>query len=305
MRLIALLGRTFVGRGLFDVFRDPELPERMVPAGTYPWAEPDDPSAVKLSPANGFLDVLVVGDVIVMTERVTEVSIRRPSAVGVRVRAVDREGNLLFTGPALAAESGVSDGPHLRLLGDGRRVRVAFSYHKTGPSGRLAYVDIYDPAARGHVRPQTVRLPTDEQLEWAAGHTRRLRLYDLRTGKVIARSNDPLPQGGTTACADYTRQHEDLLMTWQIAASTRHRWVHGGWNIGYYAIWQGDLYGFPSPENPFNKNPMALWIPPTGTPAKFPVTGHAAPLGVTTDGHAIALTGTFRDRALYVLPPRR
>jgi hypothetical protein len=81
--------------------------------------------------------------------------------------------------------------------------------------------------------------------------------------------------------------------------------VHGGWNIGYYAIWQDNLYGFQSPEHPFDKNPMGLWIPPTGTPAKFPVTGHAAPLGVTTDGHAIALTGTFRDRALYALPPRR
>jgi hypothetical protein len=390
VELIALLGRTFAGRGLFDVIRDPELPERMAPAGTYPWAEPDDPSAVKLCPASKFLDALVVGDVIVMTERATEASTREPSAVGVRVRAVDREGNRLFTGQTLAAESGVSDGPRLRLLGDGRRVRVAFSYHKTGLSGRLAYVDIYDPAARGHVRPQTVRLPTDEQLEWAAGtavqgglhehdgpitildadgtlspwhrpgwlpvaatsdvvvdayhsmdsrkrgfqvldrrtrrvlwsrrrqtvyavspqaiiagHTRRLRLYDLRTGKVIARSNDPLPQGGTTACADDTRHHGDLLMTWQVAASTRHRWVHGGWNIGYYVIWQGDLYGFQSPERPFDKNPMALWIPPTGTPAKFPVTGHTAPLGVTTDGHAIALTGTFRDRALYVLPPRR
>lgn len=57
----------------------------------------------------------------------------------------------------------------LRLLGDGRRVRVAFGYHQSGPSGRLAYVDICDPAARGDIRPQTVRLPTDEKLEWAGG----------------------------------------------------------------------------------------------------------------------------------------
>src|SRR3954469_11001753 len=152
VRLIALLGRTFVGRGLFDAFRHPELPERMAPAGVYPWAEPDDPSAVTLCPANKFLDALVVGDVVVMTERVPEASTRRPSAVGVRVCGVDREGSLLFTGPALAAESGLSDWPRLRLLDDGQRVRVAFSYHQTGPSGRLAYVDIYDPAARGHVR---------------------------------------------------------------------------------------------------------------------------------------------------------
>jgi hypothetical protein len=151
-------------------------------------------------------------------------------------------------------------------------------------------------------RRQTVYAVSPQAI--IAGHTRRLRLYDLRTGKVIARSNDPLPRGGTTACADDTRHHGDLLMTWQVAASTRHRWVHGGWNIGYYVIWQDNLYGFQSPEHPFDKNPMALWIPPTGTPARFPVTGHAAPLGVTTDGHAIALTGTFRDRALYALPPR-
>ena len=128
VRLIVLLGRTFVGRGWFDVFRHPELPERMAPAGTYPWVEPDDPSAVKVSPANGFLNALVVGDVIVMTERVTEASTRRPSAVGVRVRGVDREGSLLFTGPAVAAESGLSNGRRLCLLGDGQRVRVAFSY---------------------------------------------------------------------------------------------------------------------------------------------------------------------------------
>ena len=389
VRLIVLLGRTLAGRGLFDVFRHPELPERMAPADVYPWAEPDDPSAVTLCPANGFLDALVVGDVIVMIERVSEASTRRPSAVGMRVRGVDREGNRLFTRPAVAAERGMSDMPRLRLLGDGQRVRVAFSYHQSGPSRRLAYVDIYDPAARGDVRPQTVRLPTDGKLEWVggtavqgglsdhggpitildadgtlspwhrpgwrpvaatadvvvdadrnddvgrgfqvldrrtrrvlwsrrrqnvyavsthaiiAGRSRRLRLYDLTTGRVIARSNDALPQGGTPTGADGTRQHGDLLMAMDVAASTRHRWVHGGWNIGYYAIWQDDLYGFEPPEHPYEKNPMALWIPPTGTPAKFPVTGHAAPLGVTTDGHAIALTGTFRDRALYALSPRQ
>jgi hypothetical protein len=377
------------GAPLRDGFRHPEFPEHTAPADAYPWAEPDDPSAVKVSPAGGFLDALVVGDAIVMTERAPEASTRQPPAVGVRVRGVDRRGNELFAGPAVAAESGVSDGPRLRLLGEGRRVRVAFAYHKTGPGGRLAYVDIYDPAARGQVRPQTVRLPTDEQLEWAgstaiqgalrdhggpitilnadgrlsqwrrpgwrplaatddivvdtqqrddgdeqgfqvtdrrtrrtlwsgrgeivyavstqaiiSGRTRRLRLRDLHTGKVIARSNDPLPQGGTPSSADGTWQHDDLLTNWQVAGSTHHRWVHGGWNVGHYAVWRDNLYGFQDPGHPFIKNPVALWIPSGGTPAKVPITGRASPLGVTTDGHAVALTGDFRDRGLYVLPLR-
>lgn len=304
---------------------------------------------------------------------------------------MDPEGHTLFTGPVLAAESGLSDGPGLHLLGDGPGLRVAFSYHKTGPGGRLTYVDIYDPSARGHVRPRTVRLPTDEQLEWAGdtafqgallddggpitildadgtlspwhrpgwspvaatgdvvvdahrsddeagtrgsrsstavpagccgpgaarpstpcppgpsspGTPMRLMLSDLRTGEVLARGDDPLSSGGTPSDADGTRQQGDLITTWEVAGSTRHRWVHGGWNVGYYAIWQGDLYGFQNPGNPMDDDPMALWIPPTGVPHRFPVTGKAAPLGVTTDGHAVALTGTFRGHALYVLPLRR
>jgi hypothetical protein len=374
--------------GLDDAFRHPELPDRTAPAGTYPWVEPDHPAAVKVS-ANGYLNALVVGDVIVVTDRVKAVATGSTGALGVRVRGVDSKGRTLFTGPALAAESGLSDGPGLHLLGDGGRVRVAFAYHKTGPSGRLSYVDIYDPAARGHVQPRTVRFPTDEQLEWAAGtaiqgallddggpitildadgtlspwhrrgwlpvaatrdavvdahrsndsrhqgfqvidrrtrrllwsgrgqtvyavstqaviagHTRRLVLSDLHTGDVIARGHDPLPMGGTHANADGTRQHGDLITTWQVAGSTRHRWVHGGWNVGYYAIWKDNLYGFQTPGNPMDDNPMALWIPPTGTPHKFPVTGHAAPLGVTTDGHAVILTGTFRHNDLYIVPLR-
>ncbi|WP_329261168.1 hypothetical protein OG417_25785 [Actinoallomurus sp. NBC_01490] len=376
--------------GWDDAFRHPELPERTAPAGTYPWVEPDDPSAVKVSVAGGLMNAVVVGDVIVVADRVEGVPAGSTGALGVRVRGVDPEGHTLFTGPVLAAESGLSDGPGLHLLGDGPGLRVAFSYHKTGPGGRLTYVDIYDPSARGHVRPRTVRLPTDEQLEWAgdtafqgallddggpitildadgtlspwhrpgwspvaatgdvvvdahrsddsrhqgfevvdrrtgrvlwsgrgqtvyavstraviAGHTRRLMLSDLRTGEVLARGDDPLSSGGTPSDADGTRQQGDLITTWEVAGSTRHRWVHGGWNVGYYAIWQGDLYGFQNPGNPMDDDPMALWIPPTGVPHRFPVTGKAAPLGVTTDGHAVALTGTFRGHALYVLPLRR
>ncbi|GAA4490397.1 hypothetical protein GCM10023191_022510 [Actinoallomurus oryzae] len=316
--------------GWDDAFRHPELPERTAPAGTYPWVEPDDPSAVKVSVAGGLMNAVVVGDVIVVADRVKGVPAGSTGALGVRVREADPEGHTLFTGPVLAAESGRSDGPGLHLLGDGPRLRVAFSYHKTGPGGRLTYVDIYDPSARGHVRPRTVRLPTDERLEWAgdtafqgavlndggpitildadgtlspwhrpgwlpvaatgdavvdahrgndsrhqgfevvdrrtgrvlwsgrgqtvyavsaraiiAGHTRRLVLSDLRTGKVLARGNDPLSSGGTPSDADGTRQQGDLITTWQVAGSTRHRWVHGGWNAGYYAIWKDNLYGLP------------------------------------------------------------
>ncbi|GAB3964634.1 hypothetical protein GCM10029978_025560 [Actinoallomurus acanthiterrae] len=375
-------------RSLRDLFRHPEFPDRTAPASTYPWVEPDHPSAVEVAPPDGFLDALVVDDVIVMTERTTDVP-GRTGARGLRVRGVDPKGRTLFTGRTWPADSGRWPGPGLRLLGEGRRTRVAFTNQGIDPGGRSAYVDIYDPAARGDVQPQTVRFPTDEELQWAggtaiqvtagiqdgpstildadgmvspwhrsgrrpvaatgdvvvdvhrsedgdeegfqvvdrrtrrvlwsrrgqtvyavsthaviAGRTRRLRLYDLKTGKVVARSRDPLAQGGTTSSADITRRYGDVLMTWQVAGSTRHRWVHGGWNVGDYAIWQDDVYGFQSPENPFDENPMALWIPPDGTPAKFPVSGRAAPLGVTTDGLAVALTGTFRDRALYVLPLR-
>jgi hypothetical protein len=392
LTLIAGVGGACVAPpgGPDDAFRHPEFPDRTAPASTYPWVEPDAPSAVKVSAADGFVNAIVVGDVIILADRVKSVPTGSTGALGVRVRGVDSKGHILFTGPTVAAESGQSERPGLHLLGDGPRVRVAFSYHKTGPSGRLTYVDIYDPAARGRVHPTTVRFPTDEQLEWAgdtafqgallddggpitildaggtlspwhrpgwspvaatgdvvvdaqrsndsrhqgfevvdrrtrrvlwsgrgqtvyavstraiiAGHTRRLVLSDLRTGAVIARGNDPLPRGGTPANANDTRQRGDLITTWQAAGSTRHRWVHGGWNVGYYAIWKDNLYGFQTPGNPMDDNPMALWIPPTGVPHKFPVTGHAAPLGVTTDGHAVALTGTFRDRALYVIPLRR
>jgi hypothetical protein len=369
--------------GLDDAFRHPEFPDRTAPAGTYPWAEPNDPAAVRISPPDKFRDALVVGDVIVVSERVG------PAPRIIRVRGVDPKGRVLFTGPAVAVEPGQSDSPGLHLLGDPGQVRVAFAYHKTGPGGRLAYADIYDLTARGQVKPHTVRLPTDDRLEWAgstaiqgalrddggritildadgtlspwdrpgwlpvaatadvvvdahrgndsrkqgfevvdrrtrrvlwsspgetvyavstkaiiAGHTRAFRLLDLHTGTVIAHSTEPLSQGGTWSGADGTRQQGDLLMTSEVVGNTRHRWVHGGWNAGHYAIWKDNVYGFQDPENSADDNPMALWIPPSGTPYRFPVTGHAAPLGVTTDGHAIALTGSFRDRALYVIPLR-
>lgn len=376
-----------------DAYRRPTLPERMAPASTYPWVAPDDQAAVRLPPEGGVATALVLGDLIVMVEKARGVT-GNPSGIPVRVRGLNASGRTLFTGPPLVAESGLSDVPHLALLYDGQRIRIAYSYHKTGPKGRLAYVDLYDPAARGDVRPVTVRMPSDDQLEWAAGtaiqgalghgprpitildadgtltrwtrpgrqpiaatndlvveqrgdrndftqgfevvdrhtdrvvwssgsrigarasvyavsssaivagRTRHLKLLDLRTGKILARGNDPLPMGGTTSTADGTQEHGELLTCYSAAADVGRRWVHGGWGISYYAVWRGNLYGFDPPGLPFEKHPMALWISPDGTPHRFPVAGDAAPLGVTADGHAVVLAGNYRDSALYIVPLR-
>lgn len=372
-----------------DTFRHPEFPQRTASASTYPWVSPDAPSAVKVSAADGVRQALVFGDVIVLVDRLRDMPHRPVGASGVRVRGVDQNGDVLFTGPALAAEAAASDSARLSLLGSGSQTRIAFTYHKTRDGVRATCVDLYDPASRGHVRPVTVRLPTDEPLEWAgdraiqgairpsdgpvtildadgtlaswhrpgwqpvaatgdvvvdarrggndyqqgfqvvdrrtkrvlwsrpgqvvyavsdraviAGRTRRFTLSDLRTGRAVARGHDPLPNGGLPATADGTRQHGDLILKYGFAGSLRHRWVHGGWDVGYYAIWQDNLYGFQGTGNSAVDHPMALWIPPSGTPHRFPVTGDAAPLGVTPDGHAVALTGNFRKHDVVILPLR-
>jgi hypothetical protein len=214
----------------------------------------------------------------------------------------------------VAAESGLSDGPCLRLLGDGRRVRVAFSYHKTGPSGRLAYVDIYDPAARGNVRPQTVRLPTDDQLEWAAGtavqgglheHDAPITILDADGTLSPWRRPGRLPVAATSdVVVDAHRGMDSRKRGFQVLDRRTRRVLWSRRRQTVYAVSpQAIIAGHTRWLRLYDLRTGKV-IARSNDPAKFPVTGHAAPLGVTTDGHAIALTGTFSDRALYALPPR-